>query len=87
MRASDPATAAKQISRVPLASGGTPLAEAAFKPLPIPGHTRQASIRENNAPINHFQSSGSVPHMIHPNSGVGMPKVGSPMKIHVPGVK
>lgn len=74
MRASDPTTAAKQISRVPQASGGTPLANAAIKPLPIAAHTPQVSVRQNGAPVNHFQATQALPHMIHPQSGVGSPK-------------
>lgn len=87
MRATQPTVASAAISKVPPMSGGTPLDTAAFKPLPIPGHTPQMNIRENNAPVNHFNAPGALPHMMHPNSGVGGPSSGSPMTVHVPGVK
>jgi len=77
MRATDPTTAAKQVSKIAIASGGTPIAIAAFKPLPIPGHTPQVSVRASNAPVNHFQSSGAIPHMVHPSNGVGGPHIGA----------
>lgn len=79
-RATDPTTASKTVARVSANVGGTPLATAAFKPLPIPGHTPQVSVRANNAPVNHFQSSGAPPHMVHPSSGVGGPHVGAAPK-------
>lgn len=87
MRASDPTTASKNVSKIAVASGGTPLASAAFKPLPIGPHTPQVSVRAQNGPVNHFQSPQALPHMVHPNSGVGTPSVGHPMKIHVAGIK
>lgn len=76
MRASDPTTAAKQVSKISVASGGTPLASAAFKPLPLEPHTPQVSTRASGAPVNHFQAQ-AVPHMVHPNSGVGLPTGGA----------
>lgn len=76
-RATDPTTASKTVARVSANVGGTPLATAAFKPLPLGGHTPQVSVRASNAPVNHFQSAGALPHMVHPNSGVGSPHVGA----------
>lgn len=70
-RATDPTTASKTVARVSANVGGTPLAAAAFKPLPFGPHAPQVSVRANNAPVNHFQSSGAPPHMVHPASGVG----------------
>jgi hypothetical protein len=60
--------------------GGTPLADAAFKPLPIPGHPPQKNVRANNAPVNHFQATQALPHMIHPQNNVGMPMSKGVMK-------
>jgi len=60
--------------------GGTPLADAAFKPLPIPDHTPQKNIRANNAPVNHFQATQALPHMLHPQNGVGTPAMAGVMK-------
>lgn len=56
------------------AAGGTPLAQAAFKPLPVPGHTPQVSVRAHGAPVNKFQAVQALPHVIHPQNGVGLPK-------------
>lgn len=61
-------------------AGGTPLAAAGFKPLPIPGHTPQTDVRQHNAPVNHFQAPAALPHMVHPSSGVGTPHIAAPMK-------
>lgn len=87
MRASDPTTAAKQVSKISVASGGTPLAATAFKTLPIGAHPPQVNIRENNAPAHNYNAPQAVPHVMHPNSGIGMPTSGSPIVVHVPGVK
>lgn len=86
MRASDPTTAAKQVSKISVASGGTPLAAAAFKPLPLGGHPPQVSNRASGAPVQAFHGA-AVPHMVHPNSGIGLPASGSGMTVHVKGVK
>lgn len=81
MKASQPTMASEdtgaQISGG--AAGGTPLAQAAFKPLPIPGHTPQVSVRQHGAPTNKFQAVQALPHVIHPNSGVGTPMKGAQM--------
>lgn len=74
-RATDPTTASKTVARVSANVGGTPLATAGFKPLPIGPHAPQVSVRASNAPVNHFQSSGAPPHMVHPASGIGSPHV------------
>lgn len=87
MRATDPTTAAKEVSKISVAGGGTPLATAAFKPMAVPTHAAGPSVRAGNAPLAHVASSVAPPHMIHPNSGVGVPTSGSPRVVHVPGVK
>lgn len=60
-------------------AGGTPIASAQIKPLPIGAAAVKAphvNIRGENAPVNHFQTPAALPHMIHPSNGVGMPEGG-----------
>ena len=73
-------------------AGGTPLASAAFKPLPLgtagakPPHV---DVRSEGAPVNHFQSIQGLPHVIHQQSNIGMPKTAGVMKAPKigPGIK
>lgn len=54
-------------------AGGTEPGLAAVKPLPLGAHPPQINVRSAGQPINRFQSPQALPHVVHPNSGIGMP--------------
>jgi hypothetical protein len=54
-------------------AGGVEPQLAAEKPLPLGAHPPQVNIRAGGAPVNHFQTIQALPHMVHPQSGLGMP--------------